>query len=90
MLVVSRAAVQATDASRAASPPPQVPNAVVLDTACAWFGATVVWAGFVRWTVWNTLFLLFIIQAHSANPARCKYWRESAGRLCSIHFLTRT
>ena len=67
-----------------------MPNAVVLDTACAWFGATVVWAGFVRWTVWNTLFLLFIIQAHSANPARCKYWRESAGRLCSIHFLTRT
>lgn len=33
-----------------------------------------------RWTIWNTIFLMFWVQAHSANPARGPYWGAQAGK----------
>ena len=52
-----------------------IPNAYVLGHLCSWFEPLVMWSAFVRWTIWNTIFLIFVIQAHSANPANGPYWR---------------
>ena len=41
-----------------------------------------------RWTIWNTLFLMFWIAAHSACPARSPRWSASRCRCrcnCSLH-----
>ncbi|KAL4431079.1 hypothetical protein ABPG75_006335 [Micractinium tetrahymenae] len=57
-----------------------VPNAYVLAHQCSWFHPVVLWSGFVRWTVWNTLFLMFWVQGHSANPARGPYWGQFSDR----------
>ena len=53
-----------------------IPNAYVLGHLCSWFHPLVLWSGFVRWTIWNTIFLIFLVQAHSANPANTPRWRE--------------
>jgi len=39
------------------------PNARELAVTCSWFQPLVLWATFARLTIWNTLFLLFCIQA---------------------------
>ncbi|KAL4429984.1 hypothetical protein ABPG77_004354 [Micractinium sp. CCAP 211/92] len=46
------------------------PNALVLAQPCSWFLAPIHAFGIVRWTCWNTLFCLFVVQAHSPLPAR--------------------
>jgi hypothetical protein len=61
-----------------------LPNAYVLRYLCVWFGPLVLWAGFVRWTIWNSIFLLFVVQAHSTNPVRCPQWRESCVRVLCV------
>ncbi|KAK9804297.1 hypothetical protein WJX72_005360 [[Myrmecia] bisecta] len=45
-----------------------VPNIYLLVRRCAWFGTVVPWTALVRWTCWNTIFLLFFIHAHNGNP----------------------
>ncbi|KAL4431078.1 hypothetical protein ABPG75_006334 [Micractinium tetrahymenae] len=57
-----------------------VPSAYVLAHQCSWFHPVVLWSGFVRWTVWNSIFLMFWIQGHSANPARGPYWGRFVDR----------
>ncbi|KAL4444077.1 hypothetical protein ABPG75_011814 [Micractinium tetrahymenae] len=46
------------------------PNALVLAQPCSWFLSPIHAFGIVRWTCWNTLFCLFVVQAHSPLPAR--------------------
>ena len=46
------------------------PNVRALATGCAWFSPVTLWASFTSWTVWNTLFLLWIIQASNLHPIR--------------------
>eukprot|EP00887_Chlorella_sp_A99_P005583 scaffold1.g5583.t1 len=47
-----------------------VPNGYVLSHDCAWFNPLVHWSGWVRWTCWNTLFLLFWVQGSSTSPLK--------------------
>lgn len=47
-----------------------VPNALALARNRPWYSPVVVWCGFVRWTIWNTLFFIFIVQASLTNPVR--------------------
>jgi hypothetical protein len=54
-----------------------IPNAWVLTHDCSWFDPMVIWSGFVRWSIWNTIFLMYVVQAHSANPANTRRWREA-------------
>ncbi|KAL4421963.1 hypothetical protein ABPG77_010986, partial [Micractinium sp. CCAP 211/92] len=57
-----------------------LPNAYVMAHDCSWFHPVVLWAGFVRWTIWNSIFLMFWVQAHSSNPARGPYWGRFSNR----------
>jgi hypothetical protein len=43
-------------------------NANVFINDCAWFSPLTVWLGFASWTVWNSLFLLYIVQAGNMMP----------------------
>jgi len=45
-----------------------VPNADSLVHDCKWFSSLVVWMYFGRWTVWNSFFLIFLIQAPNMMP----------------------
>ncbi|PSC75484.1 alpha beta-hydrolase [Micractinium conductrix] len=56
------------------------PNAFVLTKSCAWFLTPVHVSSVVRWTCWNTLFCLFVVQAHSPLPAQLSgptLWRAA-------------
>ncbi|KAI7844547.1 hypothetical protein COHA_001905 [Chlorella ohadii] len=57
-----------------------IPNAYVMTHDCAWFDPVVIWSGFVRWSCWNSLFLLFWVQASSVNPARSQRYRKHISR----------
>lgn len=48
-----------------------LPNAYILGTNCGWFDHVVQWSGWVRWTCWNSLFLLFWMQVSRAGYALC-------------------
>ncbi len=41
------------------------------------------WCSFIRWTCYNTVFLLFWVHAHNAVP-----WRHEFGAPFSIYILT--
>lgn len=40
----------------------------VLAKPCSWFQGIVTWSAFVRWTTWNSCFLLYWIEACSWQP----------------------
>lgn len=40
-----------------------IPNADSLVHDCQWFSSLVVWMSFGRWTIWNSFFLIFLVQA---------------------------
>ncbi|KAI3433461.1 hypothetical protein D9Q98_003274 [Chlorella vulgaris] len=44
------------------------PNVYVLAKPCSWFQGIVTWSAFVRWTTWNSCFLLYWIEACSWQP----------------------
>ncbi|EIE21258.1 hypothetical protein COCSUDRAFT_57160 [Coccomyxa subellipsoidea C-169] len=45
-----------------------IPNIYLLAARCDWFSLIVPWTSFVRFTCYNTIFLLFCIHAHNGNP----------------------
>lgn len=48
-----------------------LPNAQAIAPDCFFlFSHTVIWTAFVRWTCWNTFFLLFVIQAANLLPSQ--------------------
>lgn len=53
------------------------PNAFLLAHECRWFSGVVVWCAFVRWTMWNSIFLIYWVEARSNNPATGR-WSELA------------
>lgn len=64
-----------------------VPNAYVLDRECAWFNQVTIWTAFFSWTIWNTLFCLFVIQLSSAIPLKAtmtKKWYKVPYRPDSV------
>jgi hypothetical protein len=44
------------------------PNANSLVHDCKWFSSLVVWIAFGRWTIWNSFFLIFLVQASNMMP----------------------
>ncbi|KAA6426189.1 MAG: hypothetical protein FRX49_04041 [Trebouxia sp. A1-2] len=44
-----------------------VSNAYLLKEPCYFFGRVVFWCGWIRWTCWNTLFMLFLVHAYGAR-----------------------
>lgn len=45
-----------------------IPNARALAKDCTWFSPLTIWTSFGSWTIWNTFFLLFIVQASNLLP----------------------
>lgn len=45
------------------------PPLAVLAKPCSWFTTTVHVCSFIRWTCWNSLYCLFVVQAHNPMPA---------------------
>lgn len=56
------------------------PNVREVAVPCTWFSPLVAWTAFVRWTVWNTLFLLFVVQASNLMPLKSTAAAERTGR----------
>ncbi|CAL5228580.1 g11739 [Coccomyxa viridis] len=48
-----------------------VPNAALLARPCHYFSLIIPICAAIRWTMWNTIFLVAVVQAHNTNP----YWR---------------
>ncbi|GAB4822203.1 hypothetical protein N2152v2_009249 [Parachlorella kessleri] len=56
-------------------------SAYVMGPGCGWHEMTVVMMGWAQWTVWNTEFLLILIQGHSGNVWRGgKYLNTAAAK----------
>jgi Lipase (class 3) len=45
-----------------------IPNADSIVHECKWFSSLVVWMSFGQWTIWNSFFLLFLVQASNMMP----------------------
>ena len=52
-------------------------NVHALTDACEWFHAPIIWTSFGRWTIWNSIFLIFLIQASNLFPVPKKVERIS-------------
>ena len=55
-----------------------VPNAYSLANECTWFSPVVVWTAFGSWTIWNTFFLLCLIQGASLMPLPPKLHKKAS------------
>ena len=48
------------------------PNIYVLSQDCTWFTIQVRICAFIHWTCWNTLFMIFVIDARNIN-----FWKRN-------------
>ncbi|EIE21255.1 alpha/beta-hydrolase [Coccomyxa subellipsoidea C-169] len=58
-----------------------VPNIQLLANPCGMFSVLVPYCAIVRWTCWNTIFLITVIQAHNSKP----YWKGVGRRSTSAY-----
>ncbi|DBB01839.1 TPA: hypothetical protein ACH3X1_000447 [Trebouxia sp. C0004] len=59
-----------------------VPNAYILTNTCLQQTSLVFWSGWVRWTCWNTLFMLFLMHAYGGRlwPSKQQQLQQEQGQ----------
>ncbi|KAK9819503.1 hypothetical protein WJX74_000076 [Apatococcus lobatus] len=57
------------------------PSAYSLDNPCKWVSAFIKVASYLRWTFWNTMLLLIVVQVHNGHPWTDQHGHEVRRRI---------
>ena len=64
-----------------------IPNLYVIIKDCEWFSTTINVCAFIKWMSWNSLFMVFVIEARNIN-----FWKRNGVvlSLAAVHSCTPT